>query len=70
MLLVLGIQSFRPKYRKLAELKDYFQNIPFIALTATLNKIGTQDVANALKMDSPVKFIHSLDRLVFNTTCS
>lgn len=54
--------SFRPKYRKLAELKDYFPDIPFIALTATLNKIGTQDVIDTLKMDSPVKFIHSLDR--------
>lgn len=54
--------SFRPKYKKLSELKEYFENVPIIALTATLNSIGIQEVIDTLKLDNPVKFIHSLDR--------
>ena len=54
--------SFRPKYKKLSELKDYFPDIPIIALTATLNKKGIDDVIETLKLDTPNTFIHSIDR--------
>ena len=54
--------SFRPKYKKLSELKDYFPDVPIIALTATLNKEGIEDVIKTLKLDTPNTFIHSIDR--------
>lgn len=54
--------SFRPKYKKLGELKDSFPEIPFIALTATLSSEGVEDVIETLKLNTPVKYIHNLDR--------
>lgn len=53
--------SFRPKYRQLSSLKSIW-DVPIIALTATLNNSGIDEVVSVLKMNKPNKFIHNVDR--------
>lgn len=54
--------DFRPAYLKIAELKTYFTQIPFIALTATATQRVQTDVVAQLNLDNPVVFKKSFAR--------
>jgi Werner syndrome ATP-dependent helicase len=54
--------NFRPDYLKLSLLKEYVQDVPFLALSATATKKVQNDIANNLKMNNPIKIIGDFDR--------
>jgi len=54
--------DFRPEYQKLGNLRHYFKDIPFIALTATADKITRKDIQNQLQLDNPKLFLSSFNR--------
>ncbi|MEM9022400.1 MAG: RecQ family ATP-dependent DNA helicase, partial [Bacteroidota bacterium] len=53
---------FRPDYRQLDVIKQRFQNIPVIALTATADKAVRSDIGELLRLRDPQYFIASFDR--------
>src|SRR6195952_685677 len=54
--------DFRPEYLMLAGLKNYFPNIPVIALTATADKLTQKDILDKLGLNKPAIFISSFNR--------
>jgi len=54
--------DFRPEYQKLGQLRQHFKDIPFIALTATADKITRKDIQNQLKLKNPKLFLSSFNR--------
>ncbi|SIS82123.1 DNA helicase RecQ [Belliella pelovolcani] len=54
--------DFRPEYLKIGELRKSFPQIPFIALTATADKLTRKDIADKLGLKSYQWFISSFDR--------
>jgi ATP-dependent DNA helicase RecQ len=54
--------DFRPEYLMLAGLKNYFPNIPVIALTATADKLTQKDILEKLDLKDPAIFISSFNR--------
>lgn len=42
--------DFRPEYTKLAVLKSKFKDVPFMALTATADKLTREDIVKQLGM--------------------
>lgn len=54
--------DFRPEYRLLGQLKQRFQHIPFIALTATADKATRDDIVRLLNLHKPFISISSFDR--------
>lgn len=54
--------DFRPVYTSLKCVKERFQNVPVMALTATADRLTRNDIAEALCLDSPYCWIGSFDR--------
>ena len=54
--------DFRPEYTKLGFLKQKFQQIPIMALTATADKITRNDILKQLKIEHAHVHIASFDR--------
>lgn len=54
--------DFRPEYHKMGELRQYFPQVPFIALTATADFATRQDILDKLHLHQPKVHISSFDR--------
>ncbi|QCU89152.1 DNA helicase RecQ [Thiomicrorhabdus sediminis] len=54
--------DFRPEYRQIGQLREYFSQVPFIALTATADRATRQDILHRLHFHSPKVHISSFDR--------
>lgn len=54
--------DFRPDYMALAQLKQRFPTIPFIALTATADPATQQDILHQLALEQPFLYRGSFDR--------
>ncbi|MCF8447750.1 MAG: DNA helicase RecQ, partial [Bacteroidia bacterium] len=54
--------DFRPEYTKLKALKEYWPEVPIIALTATADKITRKDIVKQLGLFEPKIFLASFDR--------
>lgn len=58
--------DFRPEYRQLAQLKDYFPSTPIIALTATADSLTRDDILDKLNLKQPKTFVSSFNRANIN----
>ncbi|HEY5774890.1 MAG TPA: DNA helicase RecQ [Xanthomonadales bacterium] len=54
--------DFRPEYAALGELRQYFPEVPFIALTATADPQTRNDIVNVLGLHQARMFTTSFDR--------
>ena len=54
--------DFRPEYTHLPQLMKYFDNTPFIALTATADKATQKEIAEKLKLRNAQLFLSSFER--------
>jgi len=64
--------DFRPAYLKIAQLKDFFPKVPFLALTASATPRVKEDIIEQLKLNKPQIFTKSFYReniayMVFET---
>ncbi len=54
--------DFRPEYGQIKALRSHYRNVPFMALTATADKITRKDISTQLDLDSPQLFLSSFNR--------
>jgi ATP-dependent DNA helicase RecQ len=54
--------DFRPEYRQLAELREHFPGVPFMALTATATERVREDITSHLKLRDPACYVASFNR--------
>jgi ATP-dependent DNA helicase RecQ len=54
--------DFRPEYRQIADLRKYFPNVPFMALTATATGRVREDIVSHLKLNEPRCYVASFNR--------
>ncbi len=54
--------EFRPDYRRLGQLRDWFPDVPIAAFTASATRHVRGDIVNALGLDDPLKVVRSFHR--------
>ena len=54
--------DFRPEYRQIAELRKYFPDVPFMALTATATGRVREDIITHLQLREPKCYVASFNR--------
>lgn len=54
--------DFRPEYSRMGQLREFFPNVPFIALTATADHATRHDILQRLQLHNPQVHISSFDR--------
>lgn len=54
--------DFRPEYRRLAELRQQFSDVPLMALTATATERVRQDIVKQLRLREPSRYVASFNR--------
>jgi ATP-dependent DNA helicase RecQ len=54
--------DFRPEYRQLAQLRELFPRVPFMALTATATGRVREDIVNHLQLREPKCYVASFNR--------
>lgn len=54
--------EFRRDYTRLGELREYFKDVPTLALTATADERTRADIAKQLRLNDPALFLSSFDR--------
>jgi ATP-dependent DNA helicase RecQ len=54
--------DFRPEYRQLAQLRELFPKVPFMALTATATTRVREDIVTHLKLREPKIYVASFNR--------
>ncbi len=54
--------DFRPEYRQLSQLADYFPHVPRIALTATADEKTRAEIIEQLRLNGANQFVSSFDR--------
>ena len=54
--------DFRPAYRNLSSLKDFFPSVPLIALTATATANVREDIINQLQLQEARVFVSGFNR--------
>jgi ATP-dependent DNA helicase RecQ len=54
--------DFRPEYGQIKNLRKHYNNVPFMALTATADKITRKDISTQLDMIEPQLFLSSFNR--------
>ena len=54
--------DFRPEYRRLAELRQHFPDVPLMALTATATERVRLDIVKQLRLREPKPYVASFNR--------
>jgi ATP-dependent DNA helicase RecQ len=54
--------DFRPEYRRLAELRQHFPEVPLMALTATATERVRSDIVKQLRLREPKRYVASFNR--------
>src|SRR5436853_818421 len=54
--------DFRPEYRRLAELRSQFPEVPLMALTATATERVRLDIVKQLRLREPKRYVASFNR--------
>ncbi|MFN2459484.1 MAG: DNA helicase RecQ [Candidatus Velthaea sp.] len=54
--------DFRPEYRRIAELRERFAGLPFVALTATATRRVREDIVERLALRAPRVYVASFNR--------
>lgn len=54
--------DFRPEYRQLSQLAEYFPHVPRIALTATADQKTREEIVEQLRLTNAHQFVASFDR--------
>lgn len=54
--------DFRPSYRKLGALKEFFSDVPILALTATATKKVVDDIIQSLQLEHPSILVGPVSR--------